>query len=269
MNVLNVHELERELNRYAARCCHEPACRWVKTVARNYLLNKLPDKDIQSNYRVVTFAKTNNTAFHVVNQKDMPEWALPAIADKSLLWFDPIQPRRREVWNVIDIIVMWFNNWKATDTRLRRIDRIAFPVATSAAILWYKDVSENIWNYVTDKPVVVKTYEHGFHWVKLVSTLQFEREGKLMKHCVGNGTYFNRWRQTREAEYYSLRDRHNKPHATMEVLFDGSHPIVRKGLVNQCKGNSNHKPAGEYQRYIRRFIDDMKWGIGGDHGMID
>lgn len=269
MNVLNVQDIERELNRYAARLYHEHAQRWVRTVARNYFLSDLPNKDVIANFRNVTFKHTEDPAYHVVDRDKMPEWAVKAITDGTLVWYDPVQPRRREFWNVLEVIVLWFNNWKAEDTRLRRVDRIAFPVATNAAVLWYKDVSENIWHYVTDKPVVTKTYEHGYHWVKLVTALQFEREGRLMNHCVGNGSYYNRWRMNREQEYYSLRDRHNKPHATLEVGFDGGHPLVRRGTVNQCKGNSNKKPDREYQQYIRRFIADMKWSISGDGSNID
>jgi len=271
VNILNVQDIERELRRYAARACHEPAHRWVLTVARNYFLGRLPDKDVDANFRIVSLTpKKDITAYIQMEPERLPPWALAAIERKEAVhWFDPIQPRRREFWNVLEVIMLWFNNWKPEDTRLRRLDRIAFPVATNAAVLWYKDVSENIWHYVTDKPVLVQQYEHGFFWVKMVSALQFEREGRLMNHCVGNGSYYNRWRMARENEYYSLRDKHNKPHATLEVSFDSSHPLVRKGSVCQCKGNSNRRPDKEYQPYIRRFIEDMKWKITGDGSHID
>lgn len=272
MNVLNVHDIERELARHAARAFHEPAKRWVLSVARNYFLDKLPEKDVLANYRTVTTSnlKAKDPAYKVFKAADLPAWADKAIADGTLVWFDTIQPRRREFWNVLEVIVLWFNNWKADDTRLRRIDRIAFPVAVNAAVLWYKDVSENIWNYVTDKPVLVKTYDHGFTWVKLVTKLQFEREGKLMGHCVGNGSYYNSWRLNNESAFYSLRDKHNNPHVTMQVAFTGNqHPSLRKGSVNQCKGNSNRKPDAKYQPYIRKFITDMGWTISGDGSMID
>lgn len=270
MNVLNVETIERELRRYAARALHDSAERWVQTVARNHILSRLPDKDVNANFRELTLSATADQAFHYIPEDKLPEWALKALArGESVLWFDPIQVCRRELWSTLEVIVLWFNNWKADDTRLRRLDRISFPVASQAAVIWYKDVSANIWNYVTDKPVTVKTYEHGYSWVKLVSALQFEREGKLMKHCVGNGGYYDSWRKNNQREYYSLRDRHNNPHTTMEVVFEGGHPLVRKGSVHQCKGKSNGKPDRAYQPYIRRFIDDMGWTISGDASLID
>lgn len=270
MNVLNVTDIERELQRYAARVYHPAAQQWVISVPRNYILGKLPEKDAEANFRhVVTKPEVDDSAVHYIPAEQLPPWALKAVKAGTLVWFDTIQPRRRELWHVLEVITFWFNHWKPTDTRLRRIDRISFPVATNAAVLWYKDVSENIWQHIADKPVRVASYEHGFSWVKLVSQLQFEREGKLMNHCVGNGGYYQQWRNGNAAEFFSLRDRDNQPHCTMQVSFDNGHPLVRKGSVTQCKGNSNRKPERKYQPYIRRFIDDMKWTITGDGSHID
>jgi hypothetical protein len=270
MNVLNVHEIEQTLARMSARARYTETKRWVLTVARNYFLAKLPAKDVLTNFRQITTRPTKSVVFHTVKENELPGWAKAALTnDEIVMWFDPIQVSRREFWNVLEIIIHWFNNWKTTDTRLRRVDRIAFPVATQAAILWYKDVSENIWNYVVDKPILVKAYDHGFRWVRMVSALQFEREGRLMNHCVGNGNYFNGWRSSGELEYYSLRDAENTPHVTMQVKFNSSHPLVRQGSVQQCKGNGNQKPAKPYQRYIRQFISDMDWTIIGDGSNID
>jgi hypothetical protein len=270
MNVLNVDEIERTLGRFAARAYSPHIKRWVLTVARNYFLAKLPEKDVISNFRPIVTHQTRNLSYHSVEAKKLPEWALSALErGEKLMWFDPVQVTRREFWNVLEIIVLWFNNWKKDDTRLNRVDRICFPVATNAAVLWYKDVSTNIWKYVTDKPILIKTYEHGFHWVKLVTALQFEREGRLMNHCVGNGVYFGKFRTASDVEYYSLRDVDNQPHVTMEIGFNSTHPLVRKGHVSQCKGNSNAKPEKCYQPYISRLLKDMTWTIEGDGSHID
>jgi hypothetical protein len=268
MNVLNVEEIERTLIRFAARCYSPHTKRWVLTVARNYFLAKLPEKDVLTNFRPVITHTTKNPNYHCVTLETMPVWARETLArGEKIMWFDPIQVTRREFWNALEIIILWFNNWKKDDVRLPRSCRIAFPVATQAAVLWHKDVSKNIWNYVTDKPVIVQRYEHGFHWVRLVSALQFEREGHLMNHCIGNGSYYTRWRTSSANEYYSLRDKNNQPHATLEVGFNSDHPSVK--TVYQCKGNSNQRPDKHYQPYIRRFITDMSWTIHGDASSID
>jgi len=277
MNVLNVPDIERELSLYAARTRHPSAKKWVMTVARNHILGtKLSNKDMQANFLELSTNPALGTAtvplngFVYFGPNELPAWAVRALEQRdTVYWFDPIQPRRRELWQMLEIVLFWFNSWKPEDTRLRRLDRISFPVAMQAAVLWRKDVTENVWNYISDKPVVLKEYENGFRWVKLVSALQFEREGAKMGHCVGNGGYYNRWRADQCAEYMSLRDKHNNPHATMEVTYEHSHPTLRKGKVIQCKGKQNSKPVKEYQPYIRRFINDMKFEIGGDAHHID
>lgn len=275
MNVLNVEDVERELRRHAARLYHEPARLWMMTVARNYVLGKLTEKDINANFRELCLCKYRAILPKVANKrhapekhdpKSLPPWAVNALRNgEKLLWFDTEQCRRRTLWSVMEIIAMWFNNWKASDTRLRRIDRISFPVAVDAAVLWHKDVSENIWYYVTDKPSEIKRYANGFRWVRLVKALQFEREGKLLNHCVGNGNYFNNW-QSGSAEYYSLRDINNKPRVTIEVTIDTS--PLRKKAVRQCKGFSNSRPSDELQPFILDLLEEMKWPVIGDAHFI-
>lgn len=259
MNILNVDDIERELDRHAAQAIHPEIKTWVRSVARNYVLGKLPEKDVAANFREYTPAKLDAI---MPQPESLPGWAKLALErGDTLHWFDWAQPKRRTLWQTLEMIVLWFNTFTTTDTRLRRVDRICFDVAAKAAALWFKDISDNVWLYIKDKPPVVMDYEHGYRWVRLVTAVHFEREGKLMRHCVGNGYYFESWRK-KSSEYYSLRDRHNEPHCTIEL--DPSRSAVR-----QCKGNCNQKPPQQYQRYIRRFINDMNWSIDGDQHNID
>ena len=260
MNVLNVQDVERELAARAARAIHPEVVSWVKTVARNYLLGKLTEKDIESNYRVYDPAKLDP----IMPRPDkLPAWAKEALKrGEPLHWFDWAQTNRRILWQTLDMTVLWFNTFKSGDTRLRRCDRINFETAAKAGALWFKDVNENVWSYIKDKPPVVLSYDDGaYRWVRLVNALHFEREGKLMGHCVGNGNYFESWRNGKR-QFYSLRDKQNNPHCTIEM-----DPVTE--AVLQCKGRSNHKPGPTYQPHIRRFITDMKWAIHGDAHFID
>jgi hypothetical protein len=266
MNVINVNDVERELRKIAAHAIYPQAQQWVLSVGRNHILGKIGEKDADMNFRVYDPAKIRPDVYgEPPPVAKLPEWAKEAIKQgEELHWFDPVQVQRRPLWQAINVIVTWFNIWPPTDTRLRRLDRVNFHTALAGAAMWFQDVQQNIWEYVKDKPPVMKTYEHGFFWVRLVTALHFEREGRLMNHCVGNGSYYERWRNAK-SEYYSLRDKHNKPHATVEVTVD----MRRRGAVLQCKGNSNHKPAPIYQPYIRRFFNDMGWTISGDQHNID
>jgi len=258
VNIINVPDVERELARYAAKAVHPQVSVWVKSVARNYILGKLAAKDVQSNFREYTERGKRNPLMPV--RVALPDWAKEALKHgEKLHWFDPAQPRRRVLWQTLNMIVLWFNTFAPNDTRLRRCDRINFDTAAKAGALWFKDVTENVWLYIKDKPPVIVTYERGYHWVRMTTALNFEREGRLMGHCVGNGTYYECWRDG-VSEFYSLRDTNNEPHATLQV---------DKNKLIQCKGKQNRRPDDRYQPYIRRFVADMRWTVCGDTQNID
>jgi len=261
MNVLNVLDIERELTRVASHAIHPAAKEWVLSIPRNYLLGKLDEKDLISNFRVYN---SDKPGLDMPLAQTLPEWAKTALAHGEILhWFDPIQVRRRPFWQMLEHIVNWFNSWPATDTRLPRLTRICFQTASNASAIWTSNISKNLWAFVKDRPPTVRTYEEDYHWVKLVSKLHFERESGKMSHCIGNGSYYSMFKQG-SAEYYSLRDKNNNPHCTVECS-------VAQGVrnVRQCKGRSNQKPAPNYQRFIRRFFNDMGWTITGDLHHID
>ena len=267
MNVLNVHEVERELNKASAQALHPTARKWVVTVARNHVLGRLSEKDIDTNFRAYNPDKLDPV---MPRPEQLPDWARQALERGEVLhWFDRVQPRRRTLWQTLNMIVLWFNTFKPEDTRLRRLDRISFDVAAKAGAFWFKDISDNVWLYVKDKPPTIQTYDHGFFWVKLVTALHFEREGRLQKHCISNGGYFETWRNGHN-QYFSLRDKHNNPHVTVEVRFtDSLGHKSHKGTLMQCKGSCNARPDSRYQPYIRQFILDQKWTVGGDTHHID
>lgn len=267
MNVINVDMLERELASAAVYASHPVARQWVMSVARNFFLSSLSEKDAASIYIVYTPPPANKHS-DMPRPNRLPAWAREALAkDVELHWFDYLQARRRPIWQCLEHIIHWFNAWEPDDPRWKgeRTTRICWHTAAREAAMWFKDVNENLWDYVKDKPPIIQTYEHGFYWVRLSTNLHFEREARLMQHCVGNGGYYEAYRRG-DTEYYSLRDAHNKPHCTVEVSKKnrGNAP----GVV-QCKGRCNQKPQPQYQKFIRRFFDDMGWTIIGDQDYID
>jgi len=279
MNVINVGTLERELANLAVYANHPAAQSWVNTVARNFLLNGLTDKDIDANFVPYASPKPGKRHSDLPDFERLPEWAKNAIKNHvSIHWFNDVQVRRRPLWQSLEYIIHWFNAWPANDRRWNRVSRIDFRTAASASAMWFKDVTDNLWDYVKDKPPVIKVYENGYHWIRMSTALHFERESRLMGHCVSNGSYYESYRRGSH-EYYSLRDKYNRPHVTVEVTYTRTQPPTaligfpgsprKAGSVMQCKGKSNAKPAPEYQLYIRRFFNDMKWEITGDLNHID
>jgi hypothetical protein len=73
-----------------------------------------------------------------------------------------------------------------------------------------------------------------------------------MQHCSGDETqgYFNKI-ASKEIELWSLRDRYNNPHCTVE--YDTNWHII-----HQIKGKNNKGILNKYVRYLQEFITYMK-----------
>lgn len=72
----------------------------------------------------------------------------------------------------------------------------------------------------------------GWSWVEVQQKEALDREGALMKHCVGS--YAKKVKEG-STSIYSLRDAEGKPHVTIEAQpgIDGVHEIVQiKGVAN-------------------------------------
>ena len=188
MDIINVDAVESALRRYAAHATYPQVRTWIMTVGRNYILSKLTEKDQVANYRVyVKPAPGKFSDMPAFNR--LPDWArIKHKAGIELHWFDTVQIQKRPFWQALDYVISWFNNWAPTDPRLNRLDRQNFNTVAGQAGMWMRDLTANIWAYVKDCPPVVKQYEAGFRWVKLITSLHFEREGHLQSHCVVGST---------------------------------------------------------------------------------
>jgi len=81
------------------------------------------------------------------------------------------------------------------------------------------------------------------HFFMLLTPEELEREGKLMRNCVGG--YKNKITNG-QSLIISLRDDKNNPHVTMEV-------DIRTCNVIQMRGIGNSDPAKQYVKMITEF----------------
>ncbi len=82
---------------------------------------------------------------------------------------------------------------------------------------------------------VVLDFKDGFKIVKLLGENEYKREGFLMRHCVAS--YYGK-----DVEIYSLRDKDNMPHCTMERDV-------------QIKGKGNGEIHPKYIDYVVKFLE--------------
>jgi hypothetical protein len=259
LNVLNLEHIERELRNLAARAVHPQAKRWLQTVARNYIIN-LEGQEAETEYSVYS-PKRPKKGIHtdMPEPERLPDWAKRTIGDKGdVHFFDPAQPRRRQLWQDLETIVDWFNTWPANDPAINRLDRVNFQSARQQAKQWRAEIDKNPWLHIKDKPQVVKTYPDGMKWVRMSTDMHLTREGQLMGHCVGGGSYSHYMKNGTRA-YFSLRDPKNEPHVTIEadIKGDGYRTV-------QVKGKENRAPIAKYQPYVRDFLSQPGWEVVGD-----
>ena len=256
LNVLNVKEIERHLKQLGARARYPQVKKWLLTVARKYIINKADEATQAQEYEPLTKRPRRKDQYSTMPD-EMPDWVSRDLAqDRAVHYFKDIQPRQRQLWKDIENIIDWFNaEASADDPALNRLDRVSFDEALRQAKTWRAAIDENPWKFVKDNPPVAMEMGKGWRWVKLETPNHTRREGQLMNHCVGGGSY-------QRSDLYSLRDPENVPHITMEV-----HPTTNS--TKQVKGNSNKKPAPEYQKYIRPFMDEMGITLEGDSRHVD
>ena len=91
---------------------------------------------------------------------------------------------------------------------------------------------------------VLKKWKNGFKVVKLISKESYQREGKLMSHCVAD--YYGK-----DDEIYSLRDEKNLPHCTMSKSSE------------QIKGKGNNGIIPKYIKYVVEFLEKVGMEVRG------
>jgi hypothetical protein len=165
---------------------------------------------------------------------------------------------RFQEWNEywIYFIENNFKEWELSQSQIehcldfvysnkKKFKKIWLKTILEKADAWSKKIQDNASK--TDNEIewvdyeVVKDFWDWFKFVKLISKQCYEREWKLMSHCVWS--YY--WR---DVNIYSLRDHKNLPHATIEE-------------ENQVKGKWNQSVDNKYFWYCIKFLEEMWFSI--------
>jgi hypothetical protein len=268
LNVLNVEQIERQLKNLAARSLHPAVKNWLMTVARNHIIN-LEGADAEKEYQQYSTRPTIRGRHRETPTPDqLPTWAQSALSSKKPVHhFDYVQPRRRDLWQSLETIVDWFNTWPKDKPELKeagRLSRISFDDALKQAQAWKSQIDKSPWMHIREQAPVVKAYENGFKWVRLLTGMHLKREDTLMNHCVGGANYIQQ-AKSGSMVFYSLRDPRNKPHITV-AASKGANGGLK---TDQVKANSNKKPAAVYQPYLADFLKSQKITVSGDAHNVD
>lgn len=134
-------------------------------------------------------------------------------------------------------------DYMTSDAAPKRLLKMSYAQAKVSADKWTRALQKR-GKHIDDSAEiqVIKKYKDGFKLIKLVGRSSFEREGKLMAHCVAS--YYGR-----DCEVYSLRDSKNMPHCTFEVRREDS-------LINQIRGKGN---GSIHPKYIKKVLSILKY----------
>jgi hypothetical protein len=143
--IINPDDLDRELEKIAAYANSTEAQQWLKTVAKNYLMNLdgadrdenfvrynpeflragryegMPDPSTLPAWLIASLCRgdritVSDPAAIQSTPFVMPPWAAEALREGKQLWlFDSAQVRRRRVWKTIERILDWFNSAAPAD----------------------------------------------------------------------------------------------------------------------------------------------------------
>ena len=120
------------------------------------------------------------------------------------------------------------------------------------AVVWHETLKGKVYTGDYEGKNVVYKFDNGFTIVDVDTENDLDVEGRKMKHCVGS--YCDAVADG-DLTIYSLRDRGNDPHATIEVV--PTLPLGRtrsRGSVKQIKGSANSKPKEKYRVMILQWL---------------
>jgi hypothetical protein len=171
-----------------------------------------------------------NYAKHISANEEVLKWVKSTLKTK----LSKEEKSTEEVEHILDFLCQ--SNLK--------IARMSYDQAHEKTIKWNDNLQKKGLGVIeldTDIETVLD-FKDGFKIVKLIGENSYKREGMLMRHCVAS--YFGK-----NVEVYSLRDKNNLPHATMEK-------------DQQIKGKGNGDIHPKYVDYIVKFLEHTGMTVG-------
>ena len=222
---------------------------YVTVTARNVLFSKRTEdflkglQDRAANINVKKYIKSNLRNWLINSFKGVKRVNKAKSSDPD--WLKAALERGEDVYNLslsskdMETISHWVDY---LNTLNGDISRISIPQLEKKVKEWEESFAKQKADE-EDGIELVHRYSDGFSWVRVFGKDSLNREGKLMNHCVGS--YYKQV-EDGYTSIYSLRDKSNKPHCTIELS---------RNKIEQIKGNSNKPVKEEYKKYILDFVE--------------
>ena len=244
LNVINADAIDVFLNSIAENLPSDALKKWLTSRAKKYLINSEEDNS------VITQFSNKAEPWMKARQKE----------GVALYRFNPSTTLNNKLTHIVD----WLKAANDTATgitpadqqsvtrakkTLKGINNVSITQAFEHAELWVKELNSKGSSELVraaDETGLVPVLAHGeFKWYRLTDQECLSREGDVMGHCVAS--YGNDVKKG-DTVIYSLRDRQNYPHVTLEV---------RSGQLEQVKGKQNRPPVEKYERATIEMLNSL------------
>lgn len=143
----------------------------------------------------------------------------------------------------IRLIVDWASETNAD------IFKMSFDEAYKAQMDWHNEMRikyqfENLSIPDVDENRIIFRCSDGEHFIYMLNAKELTNEGMIMGHCVGGKNYKSRVKN-RLSLIFSVRDKNNMPHVTIEI-------DVNARRTTQKFGKSNKPPI---EKYIKMYVE--------------
>lgn len=164
--------------------------------------------------------------------------------------------------------------------QIQKITRLTLEQAEAHADQWFARLQaasqEHAERADATGTKLVIDFHDGFRWVEITDSRALDREGSIMQHCVGGGSY-DEDLAAGKVRIFSLRDKRNQPHVTVEanskLAWDAPHDWNTESddgewKIEQIKGKQNQGPSTKYARYVAPLLNGLNYPMS-EEGIRD
>lgn len=236
-NVYNQKEIQEWVDITSASVGRPEVAKWIKSTVRLHVINGLQ-----------CYEKVEDI------EEGMPDWAVKGIEEGTLeylnfdswLWAAFLEELEHAL--IFVDTVRGDVNVNFHDAIRGGLDLIRLRNEKSSEMEDWSGLENQI------------TSTEGYDWVSLSSRQNLARESKLMQHCVGHNPHYYEEIQNGRCKIYSLRDKNNNPHCTIQVSS-------KDNSVIQIRGKQNTVVVPKYHRACSEFLGWLKPSHVPEHDM--
>jgi hypothetical protein len=237
--IYNLKEVKSYINQVSQNIRKESVKDWVSSNFYNYLINDYK-KFNEVYYEELDYANEILTIQKAIDNNEK------IVSIKFTIQL------KRDIEHIIDYL--------HSDKAPKNLSRLSFKDSIDHSKKWTENLNkvkmEND-SVDFDSLNIIHKLNDDYFIVQLETKDEFNLEGKDMNHCVLE--YYNRYKKNNNFVIWSIRNKHNKPTATVELVFNSYSKSVR---IPQFKGRFNRGMIDrDAARLFYNYLEEEYTGV--------